>query len=46
MDAFELIFMIFVLGAVFGGVIGATFCSASRLEAGTAEPNEHGNYPL
>jgi ABC-type branched-subunit amino acid transport system permease subunit len=45
MDAFELLAMAFVLGAVFGGIIGATFCSAARLEASQDE-TEHGNYPL
>jgi ABC-type branched-subunit amino acid transport system permease subunit len=44
MDAFELLFMVFVLGAVFGGVIGAVFCSCARLEAN--DPSEHGSRPL
>jgi hypothetical protein len=33
MDAFELLFMVFVLGAVFGGVIGAVLAIAAKSSA-------------
>lgn len=44
MDVFDILFMVFVLGAVFGGVLGSVFCSCSRLEENDA--TEHGNSPL
>lgn len=45
-DDFAILVSVFVLGLVFGGVIGAVFCTASREEGAAHDATEHGAHPL